>query len=157
LYIAEHEIRSLLHYETLIPAIRQALIDYSSGLVDQPPRMILRAGNADGFKNGWFAVMPVIAGDFMGVKNVTFYPGNAERGLDTHMATIALMRRATGEPLAMMDGRLITEMHRGSLRSRMGCSHSASLQCAAAELGHSRIRRPGPCAPAGIAPCLAPA
>ena len=110
MYIAEHEIRSLLHYETLIPAIRQALIDYSSGLVDQPPRMILRAGNADGFKNGWFAVMPVIAGDFIGVKNVTFYPGNAECGLDTHMATIALMRRATGEPLAMMDGRLITEM-----------------------------------------------
>ncbi|MGA7110530.1 MAG: ornithine cyclodeaminase family protein [Terracidiphilus sp.] len=110
MYIAEHEIRSILRYETLIPAIRHALIDYSSGLVDQPPRMILRAGNANGFKNGWFAVMPVIAGDFMGVKNVTFYPGNAELGLDTHMATIALMRRATGEPLATMDGRLITEM-----------------------------------------------
>jgi ornithine cyclodeaminase/alanine dehydrogenase-like protein (mu-crystallin family) len=110
LYIAEHEIRGVLHYQSLIPAIRQALIDYSSGLVDQPPRMILRAGQADGFNNGWFAVMPVIVGDFMGVKNVTFYPGNAEHGLDTHMATIALMRRATGEPLAMMDGRLITEM-----------------------------------------------
>jgi ornithine cyclodeaminase/alanine dehydrogenase-like protein (mu-crystallin family) len=110
LYITEHEIRGVLHYETLIPAIRQALIDYSSGLVDQPARMILRAGNAEGFKNGWFAVMPVIAGDVMGVKNVTFYPGNAELGLNTHMATIALMRRATGEPLAVMDGRLITEM-----------------------------------------------
>jgi ornithine cyclodeaminase/alanine dehydrogenase-like protein (mu-crystallin family) len=55
-------------------------------LSSSPPRTILRAGNAEGFKNGWFAVMPVIAGDVMGVKTVTFYPGNAELGLHTHMA-----------------------------------------------------------------------
>jgi thiomorpholine-carboxylate dehydrogenase len=72
--------------------------------------MILRAGNAEGFRNGWFAVMPVIAGDVMGVKTVTFYPANAELGLHTHMAVIELLSRATGEPLAVMDGRLITEM-----------------------------------------------
>ncbi len=110
MYISEQEVRAVLKYETLIPAIRQALIDYSAGLVDQPARMILRAGNAEGFKNGWFAVMPVIAGDVMGVKTVTFFPGNAELGLHTHMAVIELLRRSTGEPLALMDGRLITEM-----------------------------------------------
>ncbi|MGA9670200.1 MAG: ornithine cyclodeaminase family protein [Terracidiphilus sp.] len=110
MYISEHEVRGVLTYEALIPAIRQALIDYSAGLVEQPARMILRAGNAEGFRNGWFAVMPVIAGDVMGVKTVTFYPGNAELGLHTHMAVIELLRRATGEPLAVMDGRVITEM-----------------------------------------------
>ena len=110
MYIPEQEVRAVLTYEGLIPAIRQALIDYSAGLVDQPARTILRAGNAEGFANGWFAVMPVIAGDFMGVKTVTFYPGNAEAGLHTHMAVIELLSRATGEPLAVMDGRLITEM-----------------------------------------------
>jgi ornithine cyclodeaminase/alanine dehydrogenase-like protein (mu-crystallin family) len=110
MYIAEHEIRAVLRYETLIPAIRQALIDYSLGLVDQPARMVLRAGNAVGANNGWFALMPVIAGDVMGVKTVTFYPGNAELGLATHLAVIELLRRATGEPLALMDGRLITQM-----------------------------------------------
>jgi ornithine cyclodeaminase/alanine dehydrogenase-like protein (mu-crystallin family) len=110
MYILEHEVRALLTYEALIPAIRQALINYSAGLVDQPPRMILRAGNAEGFRNGWFGVMPVIAGDVMGVKTVTFYPGNAELGLHTHLAIVELLRRSTGEPLAVMDGRLITEM-----------------------------------------------
>ncbi len=114
MYIPEHEVRAVLTYEALIPAIRQALIDYSAGLVDQPARTILRAGNAEGFRNGWFAVMPVIAGDVMGVKTVTFYPGNADLdpalGLHTHMAAIELLSRATGEPLAVMDGRLITEM-----------------------------------------------
>ena len=110
MFIAEQEVRTHLTYQALIPAIRQALLDYSAGRVEQPPRMILRAGNAEGVNNGWFAVMPAIAGDVMGVKTVTFYPGNADLGLPTHMAIIELLRRATGEPLAVMDGRLITEM-----------------------------------------------
>ncbi len=110
MYIPENEVRKVLTYEALIPAIRAGLIDYSAGRVEQPPRSILRAGNAEGARNGWFAVMPVIHGDVMGVKTVTFYPGNADLGLHTHMAMIELLSRATGEPLAVMDGRLITEM-----------------------------------------------
>jgi ornithine cyclodeaminase/alanine dehydrogenase-like protein (mu-crystallin family) len=110
MYVAESEVRAVLTYEALIPAIRQALIDYSAGLVLQPPRTIMRAGNAEDHRNGWFATMPVIYGDVMAVKNVTFYPCNDEIGLATHMAIIELLRRSTGEPLAVMDGRLITEM-----------------------------------------------
>ncbi|MDR3774922.1 MAG: ornithine cyclodeaminase family protein, partial [Terracidiphilus sp.] len=110
MYISEQEVREVLTYEALIPAIRQALMDYSAGLVEQPARMVLRAGNAEGRSNGWFAVMPVIAGDVMAVKTVTFYPANDELGLHTHMAIVELLLRATGEPLAVMDGRLITEM-----------------------------------------------
>ena len=107
--------RELLAYPTLIPALRQALIDLSAGLVEQPPRMILRSGHAEGAANGWFAVMPVIAGDVMAVKTVTFYPANAERGLPTHMAIVELLSRSTGQPLAVMDGRLITEMRTASV------------------------------------------
>ena len=110
MYVSEQEVRAALTYEKLIPAIRQALIDYSAGRVNQPARMILRAGNAEDHRNGWFAVMPVVAGDVMGVKTVTFYAGNNELGLHTHMAMVELLDRATGEPLAIMDGRLITEM-----------------------------------------------
>ena len=110
MYISESGVREVLTYEPLIPAIRSALIDYSAGKVEQPARMILRAGNAEGWRNGWFAVMPVIHGDRMAVKTVTFFPGNAELGIPTHMAMIELLSRATGEPLAVMDGRLITEM-----------------------------------------------
>src|SRR5262249_7536403 len=39
-----------------------------------------------------------------------FYPGNAGSGVLTHHAVIMLMRTDTGEPIAAMDGRLITEM-----------------------------------------------
>src|SRR5579862_7676092 len=110
MYISENEVRAVLTYEALIPAIRAALIDYSAGKVQQPARIIMRAGNAEGHRNGWFALMPAIHGNAMGVKTVTFYPGNAELGIHTHMAMIELLDRATGEPLAVMDGRLITEM-----------------------------------------------
>lgn len=131
MYIPEHEVRAALTYEALIPAIRRALIDYSAGLVDQPARMILRAGNAEGFRNGWFAVMPVIAGDVMGVKTVTFYPANAELGMHTHMAIVEVLSRATGEPLAVMDGRLITEMRTAAVSAvaldALTAKHAPSL------------------------------
>jgi thiomorpholine-carboxylate dehydrogenase len=131
MYISEHEVRAVLTYQALIPAIRQALISYSAGLVEQPPRTILRAGNAEGFRNGWFAVMPVIAGDVMGVKTVTFFPGNTDVGLPTHMAVIELLRRSTGEPLAVMDGRLITEMRTAAVSAvavaALAPKHATSL------------------------------
>jgi ornithine cyclodeaminase/alanine dehydrogenase-like protein (mu-crystallin family) len=113
MYIPEEKIRAVLTYEFLIPAIGQSLIDYSTGKVDQPLRQVLRVKDQSGNPTGWFAVMPVISGEYMAVKTVTFYPGNANlasRHLHTHLATIELLDRATGEPLAVMDGRLITEM-----------------------------------------------
>jgi thiomorpholine-carboxylate dehydrogenase len=54
--------------------------------------------------------MPALTPEGLGLKAVTFYPSNAERGIPTHMATIFLVDPETGVPLAIMDGRLITEM-----------------------------------------------
>jgi thiomorpholine-carboxylate dehydrogenase len=105
LSIGEAEIRRHLTYEALIPAIRQSLIDFSAGRIQQPVRTILRIAEHD----GWFGVMPAATADVFGAKLVTFFPGNAGR-LPTHMAVIQLFRAETGEPLATMDGRLITEM-----------------------------------------------
>ena len=115
MYISEEAIRSVLTYDALIPAIRQALMDYSAGAaggVEQPLRQVLRVTDQEGNPHGWFATMPVIAGDFLAVKTVTFYPGNSALGrpMPTHQAIIELLDRSTGEPLAVMDGRLITEM-----------------------------------------------
>jgi thiomorpholine-carboxylate dehydrogenase len=54
--------------------------------------------------------MPALTPDGLGLKAVTFYPSNMERGIPTHMATIFLVDPQTGTPLAIMDGRLITEV-----------------------------------------------
>jgi ornithine cyclodeaminase/alanine dehydrogenase-like protein (mu-crystallin family) len=106
LFLDEDQVRAVLSYDELIPAIRQALVDFSAGRVVQPLRTVMSVA-AHG---GWFAVMPAVYGDVMGAKMVTFYPRNSELGKHTHRAMIQLFRADTGEPLAMMDGRLITEM-----------------------------------------------
>jgi len=54
--------------------------------------------------------MPALSPEGLGLKIVMFYPKNVERGLPTHMATVSLVDPETGTPLAVMDGRLITEM-----------------------------------------------
>ena len=105
-FLDEATIRQLLSFETLIPAMQRALIDFSAGSVLQPVRSILSIREHYGF----MGVMPAVYGDVMGAKLVTLYPDNGARGLPTHQAVIALFRAETGEPLAMMDGRLITEM-----------------------------------------------
>jgi thiomorpholine-carboxylate dehydrogenase len=104
-FFSEDEIRESLTYDALIPAIRRALYDFSAGRVVQPVRTILRV-EAHG---GWFGVMPAVTDEVFGAKLVTFFPGNAGK-MHTHMAMIQLFRSETGEPVAVMDGRLITEM-----------------------------------------------
>ena len=95
-----------MRYESLIPAMERALADFCAGKVVQPVRSILPVAEHHGF----FGVMPAVYGDLMGAKLVTLYPRNAGTALPTHQGIIALLRATTGEPLAMMDGRLITEM-----------------------------------------------
>lgn len=90
----------------LIPAMKQALIEFSTGKVIQPVRSVMKIDPPGGL----FGLMPALAPDGLGIKLVTFYPPNALRGLHTHMAVILLFERDTGTPLAVMDGRLITEM-----------------------------------------------
>jgi len=90
----------------LIPAMEKALVDFSTGRVTQPVRSIITIDPPGGF----LGLMPALTPDGLGLKAVTFYPSNAERGIPTHMATIFLVDPQTGTPLAIMDGRLITEM-----------------------------------------------
>jgi thiomorpholine-carboxylate dehydrogenase len=90
----------------LIPAMEKALIDFSAGKVTQPVRQVIAVDPPGGF----YGIMPALTPEGLGQKIVTFYPPNAERGIPTHMAVILLNDPQTGAPLAVLDGRLITEM-----------------------------------------------
>jgi hypothetical protein len=46
----------------------------------------------------------------MGLKLASFYPANEGTAVPTHMAMVLLFRPETEEPLAVMDGQLITEI-----------------------------------------------
>jgi ornithine cyclodeaminase/alanine dehydrogenase-like protein (mu-crystallin family) len=111
LFLNEQQVREHLLMTELIPAMEKALIDFSAGRVTQPVRSIISIDPPGGF----FGLMPALTPDGLGLKTVTFYPSNAERGIPTHMATIFLVDPQTGTPLAIMDGRLITEMRTGAV------------------------------------------
>ena len=106
LFLDEEQVRKHLRMEELIPAMEKALIDFSAGKVTQPVRSVITVDPPGGF----YGMMPALTPEGLGQKIVTFYPPNAERGIPTHMATIFLVDPQTGAPLAVMDGRLITEM-----------------------------------------------
>src|SRR5712692_9122356 len=106
LYLNEEQVRKHLRMKELIPAMEKALIDFSAGKVTQPVRSVITVDPPGGF----YGMMPALTPEGLGQKIVTFYPPNAKRGIPTHMATIFLVDPQTGAPLAVMDGRLITEM-----------------------------------------------
>jgi thiomorpholine-carboxylate dehydrogenase len=102
----EAALRPLLRYDTLIPAMARALADFSAGRVIHPVRQLVRIPEHAAF----FGLMPAVYADILGAKLVTVFPGNGARDLPTHHAVIQLFSGSTGEPLAVIDGRLITEM-----------------------------------------------
>jgi thiomorpholine-carboxylate dehydrogenase len=106
MFLNEQKVLEHLRMADLIPAMEKALVEFSNGRVTQPVRSIITVDPPGGF----LGLMPALAPDGLGLKAVTFYPSNAKRGIPTHMATIFLVDPQTGTPLAIMDGRLITEM-----------------------------------------------
>jgi len=105
LYLDDAQVREVLHMEDLIPVMEKALIDFSAGKVVQPVRTSFEVEPY----GGYFFLMPA-HGEGLGVKIVTLYYSNVESGLPAHFATIFLLDPATGAPMAVMDGTLITEM-----------------------------------------------
>src|SRR5258705_1626219 len=135
----EPAVQQRLHYQDLIPAIAQALAALSAGKVVQPVRSVLSVAPHQGF----FAVMPAYAGA-LGAKLVTFYPKNV--GIHTHHALIVMFRSETGEPLAVMDGRLITEM-RTAAASAVATERLARPDASVLAILGSGVQAGGPLAP----------
>jgi ornithine cyclodeaminase/alanine dehydrogenase-like protein (mu-crystallin family) len=106
IFLDEGQVRKHLRMADLIPAMEKALADFSAGKVSQPVRQVIPVDPPGGF----YGIMPALTPEGLGQKIVTFYPPNAEKGIATHMALIVLNDPQTGAPLAVMDGRLITEM-----------------------------------------------
>ena len=107
LCLNEANIRAVLPMADLIGAMEHALSAFSSGAVEQPVRAVLEMGDM-----AFFGAMPGFMRDpaVLGAKLVAVIGANQTRGLPTHRASILLLDPQTGALLAVMDGRLITEM-----------------------------------------------
>ena len=106
LWLSEADVRAVLDPGELVPIMQDALAAFSTGRVIQPVRTALEIDH-----RSFFAMMPALHPEraVMGAKMVSIVPENAVRGLHTHLAAISLFNATTGELLAVMDGRYITE------------------------------------------------
>ena len=123
LLLTERDVRAVLSMPDLIDAMGRALSAYSSGGAVQPVRTTIQVDSAPSF----FAVMPASLASpaAVGAKLVTVYPGNHDKHLPSHLATIILLDAATGGLVALMDGRYITEARTAAV-SAVSVKHLAA-------------------------------
>lgn len=104
--ISGSEVRRLLPYTDCVAAIDSAMRRVSAGEVLLPLRHGMALPNA----RGALGMMPGYLADpeCFGIKLVSLFPGNAARGLSTHMGLYVLYEAQSGRPLAVMEAATLT-------------------------------------------------
>jgi ornithine cyclodeaminase/alanine dehydrogenase-like protein (mu-crystallin family) len=87
-----------------IETMETALMASVEGNYIMPVRMHLDSGR------NTFLLMPCITDEYWSTKLVSFCPGNGESGRPSIYGTLILNDSKSGEPLAVMDGSIITAM-----------------------------------------------
>ncbi|MEM3197091.1 MAG: alanine dehydrogenase [Conexivisphaerales archaeon] len=111
-FLSMDDIKSLINMADVIGAVDEAFREKARGKTQMPPKVYLFFHEY----NGDFRVMPgyIPSLKSAGVKVVNVHVKNKEKGLPTVMATILLLDPETGEPLAILDGTLLTSMRTGA-------------------------------------------
>src|SRR2546425_11209682 len=110
LVLSPEDVARLLPMPACIAVMRDALAALARGKALVPLRMVMRMPDGSGF----LGVMPgqlSADGDHkgaLGMKEVSVFPGNAKRGIDTHQGAVLLFEADTGRLSALMDGAAIT-------------------------------------------------
>lgn len=105
--ISAAEVEMALDFESLIERLRQAF-RRGGGDIQVPLRHHHSIENLEG-ADGTLLLMPAWRkGRHIGVKSVTIFPDNAERGLPAVMGAYMLLDARTGSPIALIDGPMIT-------------------------------------------------
>jgi thiomorpholine-carboxylate dehydrogenase len=122
-YVTDAEVRGALPWSELLPAMERALTALSAGRVVQPLREWLTIDEGARY----WGVMPAAGTDAMGVKLVSLYPANAGTTVPTVIALVLLVRRDTGEPLAILDGSTLTALRTAAVSAAV-TKHLASRE-----------------------------
>ncbi|MEY2460444.1 MAG: hypothetical protein QOG30_2274 [Acidimicrobiaceae bacterium] len=106
LVLSQSDVASVLEMSALIDAVEAAMVDLSRGLASVPPRV----GAVVADRRAILAAMPAYlpSSEALTTKLVSVFPDNRDR--PTHQAVICCFDPATGTPIALMDGTLVTAM-----------------------------------------------
>jgi ornithine cyclodeaminase len=109
-YLNAQDLMAALSFEGVMGAVEEALRLYEGKRFVMPDRMSVDCGDGN-----LFLLMPSVAMDSIATKLVTVYPGNHARGRPVIDGIVVLSDRATGEVLALMDGKTVTAMRTGAV------------------------------------------
>ena len=107
LILTGSDIAGVVDWPTILRVVREAFIEGARGRVVMPPKVYLQLPFSSDFR-----AMPAYLQRLhaCGVKWVNVHPRNHGRGLPTVMAIIVINDPATGFPMAVMDGLLVTKL-----------------------------------------------
>lgn len=106
LILSRADVEAVLDLDRLVDALADAFVDVSEGRASLPPRIAAIVEERDGILAAMPGYLP--SSGTLATKLVSVFPRNAERGLHSHQAVIAVFDGETGTPLALMDGTYIT-------------------------------------------------
>ena len=107
LVLTNDEVARLLTMATCIELMAEALAGLARGQAEQPLRLVVRPPGAAGV----MALMPAYRGGSapaFGLKSIGVFPGNLERGLDSHQGALMLFDGDTGELRALLNASEVT-------------------------------------------------
>ena len=109
LYLSQEEVASVgLGMAEIIQLLETAFEEKGKDRVEMPPKPGIHPGEGDNFIHAMPAYIPAMQS--AGIKWVSGYPGNAEKGLPYITGLLILNDPETGIPLAVMDCEWITAM-----------------------------------------------
>lgn len=112
LILSRHDVEQILTMELALLACREAYIAVAAGESVTPQRHQVHVPAQD-------ADMLVMSGSLpglpaLGLKVVSVYPGNRERGLENTLGAVLLLDPDTGVPTVLMDGTFLTAIRTGA-------------------------------------------
>ena len=113
LVLNEEHMRQVFTMKDAVQADKDALQLYSEGKSNIPLRANLNIPEYEGQSLYMYGYAPPAKA--LGVKIVSVYPKNIEKGLNSVPATMVLVNCETGEVCALMDGTYLTRIRTGAV------------------------------------------
>lgn len=122
--VSAEELARILDYPDIVEAIRDM---FRSGC-EMPTRHHHTVKAPDG-PDATLLLMPAWrTGQHIGIKIVTIFPGNGDKGLPAVMGNYLLLDGTTGSPVAMLDGQELT-VRRTACASALAADYLARTDC----------------------------
>ena len=111
--LKQNDIENVFNMKDAIVAAKDALEFYSKGASNIPLRINIDIPK----EKGQSLYMPgyVEEADALGVKIVSMYPENKNKGLDSVLSTMVLKNSKTGEICSILDGTYLTQLRTGAV------------------------------------------